>query len=88
MDFMGKDLFIIATIWFLIVALFIGGVFFSLSYHVEHYQSCWSCGKSVEKPNDYCTYCGAKMTPVCVNCGAECTTAFCGACGTPMYPEG
>lgn len=85
---MSNDLVIASIAWLLVFAFFIVGMAFAIPYNREHFDPCWSCGKFVEKPNDYCTHCGADLTPVCVNCGAECTTAFCGACGTPISQEG
>ena len=84
---MSKDIIILFTAWFLIFAIFIGGMGLALSYHVKHFDSCWSCGERIDKQNDYCTHCGVDLTPVCEKCGAECTTAFCGSCGAPMNQE-
>lgn len=84
---MGKDLFVLGTVWFLIIAVFIVGVFLALSYSTEHFESCWNCGESIDKECSFCTSCGATMSPVCPGCGAECDTAYCGDCGALMGSE-
>ena len=80
--FMDKELFIFGTIWFLVCVLFFVGILWVASYNAEHYQNCWDCGARIDKQSVYCTHCGADMTPVCDNCGAECYTPYCGSCGT------
>lgn len=85
---MSNDIFMVAIVWFLIMAVFLVGMGFAISYHVEHYQLCWNCKEQIDKQSTYCTHCGVDLTPVCPSCGAECYTSYCGSCGFAMNMEG
>lgn len=85
---MDKTAIILVILWFAVFTFLITGICFAISYTAEHYTVCWSCREQVDKQSVYCTHCGADMTPMCVDCGAECYSAFCGQCGSPMNQEG